>query len=116
MATITGSGLSKGLPFNFQVWIDHSDVAHGTFSGSVPSSAGGALVIEGAVTCAWIDGNIGVFGGRSEATGTDFTVMVSDRPDGMIIGTGRFGCDTTGFGDPAGLPITDGDILVIPEP
>jgi hypothetical protein len=41
--------------------------------------------------------------------------MVSDRPDGMIIGTGRPDCDTTGFGDPAGLPITDGDIVVMPR-
>ena len=42
--------------------------------------------------------------------------MVSDRPDGMTIGTGSPDCDTTGFGDAASLPITDGDILVIPEP
>jgi len=115
MAVMTGSGLSKGLPFTFQVWIDHSDVAHGTFSGTVPSPTG-TLVIEGPVTCAWIEGNIGVFGGRTEPAETDFTVMVSDRPDGMIIGTGRFGCDTNGFGDPASLPITAGDILVSPEP
>ena len=82
----------------------------------MPSPSGGALVIEGPVTCAWIDRNIGVFGGRDDATASDFTVMVSDRPDGMIIGTGRFACDTTGFGDPASLPISDGDILIAPEP
>jgi hypothetical protein len=115
MATMTGSGLSGGLPFSFQVYIDHSGVAHGTFSGSVASPTG-ELALDGVVSCGWVEGNLGVFGGRSDATAIDFVVMVSDRPDGMIIGTRRPACDVTGFGDPAGLPITDGDITVIPEP
>ena len=114
-AVTSGSGVSYGFPFAFEVWIDHEGIAYGTFSGSVPGTSG-PLVLEGSVTCAWIEGKIGVFAGRSTATGTDFTIMVSDGPDGMIIGTGRPGCDTTGFGDPTSLPITGGYIHVIPEP
>jgi hypothetical protein len=115
MAVMSGTGTADGYPFTFQVWIDHEDVAHGSFSGKVRGESGPVL-LEGPVSCAWIRGTTGVFGGRSTMTDTDFTIMVSDGPDGMIIGTDRPGCDTTGFGDPASLPISDGQIHVIPEP
>ncbi len=112
-ATISGIGHLEGRPFTIDVWIDHEGGAHGVFDGSVADPSGPNHV-TGAVTCARIDGNTGVFGGRADWT--DFVVMVSDRPNGMIIGTGRPDCDTTGFGDPASSPTTDGDIHVIPEP
>jgi hypothetical protein len=112
-ATITGIGHFEGRPFTIEVWIDHEGGAHGSFDGSVASPAG-PLQVTGAATCAWIDGNIGVFGGRADWT--DFVVMVTDRPNGMIIGTGRPGCDVTGFGDPTSAPTDDGDIRVSPEP
>ena len=115
MAVMDGTGTAYGYPFTFQVWIDHEGVAHGTFSGAV-AGASGPVLIDGPATCAWIQGNVGAFGGRSTVSDTGFTVMVSDGPDGMIIGTGRPGCDTSGFGDPASLPITEGQIHVIPEP
>jgi hypothetical protein len=111
--TISGIGHLDGRPFTIDVWIDHEGGAHGLFDGSVVG-ASGPLHVTGPVTCAWIEGNIGVLGGRADWT--DFVVMVSDRPNGMIIGTGRPGCDITGFGDPASSPTTDGDIHVIPEP
>jgi hypothetical protein len=60
---------------------------------------------RGDVECGWVSGNLGVFGGLMD--GADpafpdsyFTVMVSDGPDGIIIGNGRPQCGVDGFGDP----------------
>jgi hypothetical protein len=115
MAVISGDGTSSdGLPFLFAVSIDHSGVPHGRFSGSVPGAPPSA--IEGNATCASITGNIGVIGGLIDGSTVGFVVVVSDQPDGMIIGIGRDNCDTTGIGDPSTAPILEGRTHVIPEP
>ena len=76
------------------------------------------VLIRGDVDCGWVAGTIGVLGGLIDGADPDspdsyFTVMVSDGPDGLIIGTGRPDCGTTGFGVPGSLPISSGEIVVI---
>jgi hypothetical protein len=116
MAAIHGEGKSQNLPFEVDVVIDHSGVPTGTFTGNMPYETH-VVPIHGAVTCARIEGtNVGVLGGRDEASGEAFTVMVSSFPSGMIIMLGRANCDTTGFVHPASHPITEGNIWVFPEP
>jgi hypothetical protein len=64
------------------------------------------------IRCGSFHGNIAVVGGTSDI-GVDFVLMVTDDPDGIIVGTFRPNCDTTGFGDPASLPLSSGFIKVI---
>ncbi|MGH2757720.1 MAG: hypothetical protein ACRDI3_08030 [Actinomycetota bacterium] len=63
------------------------------------------------IDCGWTDGSIAVLGGH-DANAVAWVVMVSDNPDGLIVGNGR-DCDTTGFGNPSSLAITSGDISIV---
>jgi hypothetical protein len=113
---ITGSGQRDGVAFEFHVVLNPSGTAIGRFDSSLMSNIG--VLFQGDVDCGWVSGNIGVLGGLMD--GADpaspdsyFTVMVSDGPDGIIIGNGRPQWGIDGFGDPRGLPISSGEIVVV---
>ena len=106
--TIQGKGERDTTSFNFTAVITPAGDAHGHFKAVLSGTS-----ISGKITCGSVVGNVGVFGGQMADTEDDFTIMVNDEPDGIIIGTGRPNCDTSGFGDPGTLPITAGTIRVV---
>ena len=113
---ITGNGRRESVAFEFHVVLTPSGKVVGRFDSNLMSNIG--VLIRGDVDCGWVTGNIGVLGGLMDGADPDsidsyFTVMVSDGPDGIIIGTGRPDCGTTGFGAPGSLPISSGEIVVI---
>ena len=105
--TIIGSGKRGAVEFRFHVVVTPAGNAEGEYYEVNP----GVATFRGRVDCGWVSGNIGVFGGVIDGTDDTFTIMVSDDPDGIIIGTGRPNCDTSGFG--VLIPITEGEITVV---
>jgi len=113
---ITGKGMRGSVAFAFRVALPQSGKVVGRFDSTLMSSSG--VQIRGAVDCGWVKGKIGVLGGLMDGANpaspnSYFMVMVSDGPDGIIIGTGRPRCGIDGFGDPRSLPISSGEIVVI---
>jgi Tol biopolymer transport system component len=113
---ITGNGRRDSVAFEFHVVLTPPGKVVGRFDSNLMSNID--VLIKGDVDCGWVAGNIGVFGGLMDgadpdATQSYFTVMVGDGPDGIIIGTGRPDCGTTGFGVPGSLAISSGEIVVI---
>ncbi len=113
---IMGSGVRNNTTFDFRVVISPSGSTSGRFESTLMSNTG--FPVAGDVDCGWVKGNVGVFGGQIEGADpasldSHFTIMVSDGPDGMIIGNGQPDCGTDGFGVPDSLPISSGDIVVI---
>ncbi len=110
-----GRGWRGSIFFRFNAVVISNGQAAGWFNSNLIDRTG--VLVAGQISCGWVSGNVGVLGGLM--AGADpgspesfFTVMVSDGPDGIIIGTGRPHCDTTGFGVPGSLPITAGQITV----
>jgi hypothetical protein len=113
---ITGNGLRGSVAFGFHVILPQFGKAVGRFDSSLKGNVG--VLIRGDVDCGWVKGSIGVLGGLMDGAdpaspNSYFTVMVSDGPDGIIIGTGRPRCGIDGFGDPRTLAISSGEIVVI---
>ena len=113
---VKGDGLRGRVAFEFHAVLTPSAKVVGRFDSTLMSNVG--VLFQGDVDCGWVSGNIGVFGGLMD--GADpaspnghFTIMVSDGPDGIIIGNGRPQCGTGGYGDPRTLTISSGEIVVI---
>jgi hypothetical protein len=104
---VIGHGERGIVEFSFTGVFTPSGVVKGWARVETPT-----LSLTGKIACGSVAGNRAILGGRSD-TGVDFVLMVSDGPDGIIFGTGRPNCDTTGFGDPASLPLSTGNIRVI---
>lgn len=104
--SIKGKGARGNVTFSFDVTIEPSGRAVGTFFANAPGIVG----TKGNVHCGSVNGHIGVFGGVIDGTGNPFTIMVSDEPDGIIIGIGQPDCNTSGFLTP--VPITEGEITI----
>ena len=104
---VIGHGERANAVFSFTAVFTPSGKINGRARVEVPG-----LGFTGRIECGSIHGNIAVVGGTSDS-GLDFVLMLSDNPDGIIVGTGRPNCDTTGFGDPASLPLASGFIKVI---
>ena len=113
---IAGNGTRASVEFAFRVVLTPSGNATGRFDSTLMSNIG--LPFQGTVDCGRVSGNIGVLGGLIDGGNPDsinsrFTVMVSDGPDGIIVGNGQPNCGTEGYGAPQGLPISSGDIAVV---
>jgi hypothetical protein len=104
--SVRGKGARGSVTFSFDVTIGSSGRAVGTFYANAPGIVG----TKGNVHCGSVNGHIGVFGGVIDGTGNPFTIMVSDEPDGIIIGIGQPDCNTSGFLTP--VPITEGEITI----
>jgi len=104
---VPGSGERGPLGFQFTAVFTPSGAIHGHARINIEGD-----VTSGRVTCGSVDGGQAVFGGTTR-DGVDFVLAVNDEPDRIIFGTGRPDCDTTGFGDPASLPLSSGEIRFV---
>jgi hypothetical protein len=107
---VNGDGTRGTATFSFSVVLKA-----GAVSGPFSFDNGLGTSYSGNATCGSVSGNIAIFGGTATDNSgrtTDAVFEVSDNPDGLIFGTGRPACDTTGFGDPTSLPITSGSIRI----
>lgn len=102
-----GRGQRPNVDFAFDAVLGASGAVDGRASVDV-----GGLSFAGDIDCGSVSGDLAILGGTSDSGAVEFVLMVSDDPDGIIVGTGRPNCDTTGFGNPASLPLSNGNIFV----
>lgn len=106
---VLGSGERGSVTFKFHAVFTPSGRINGTFFADNPEFPD-RYPITGKIDCGWVADDIGVFGGTDTTSGEQFTVQVSDEPDGLVFGTKRPNCSTVGFGSP--IPITEGRIRI----